>query len=304
MSEITLDSAKKLNINELKVELNKRGLSTIGKKDELYKRLIEMIGNASENDKAAATVKSVIDKDNLRCMIKEILNEEFTKQEEKITTLINGNFQTTMAELKKSQEDIKELKKEINDFKLSIQFTEDELNEKIENIEEKHNDISRRIDEINEYQIDPDYVYEKLVDLEDRSRRNNLRIYGVEETHNETWEKCEEHVEEIFREKLGLPNIRIERAHRVKRKRGDKSKKPRAIVCNLLSFKEKKVVLKKANKLKGTNIFIDEDYSAETMEYRKELWEEVKELRRQGNVAFLNYRSVVNKGMRRNDNVD
>ena len=33
-------------------------------------------------------------------MIKEILNEEFIKQEENITKLINGNVQTTMAELK------------------------------------------------------------------------------------------------------------------------------------------------------------------------------------------------------------
>ena len=36
----------------------------------------------------------------------------------------DGNFQTTMAELKKSQDDIKEIKIEINDFKASLQFTE------------------------------------------------------------------------------------------------------------------------------------------------------------------------------------
>ena len=31
-----------------------------------------------------------------------------------------------------------------------------------------------------------------------------------------------------------------------------------------------------ANKPKGTNIFIDKDYSFETMEYRKRLWDKVK----------------------------
>ena len=68
-------------------------------------------------------------------MIKEILNEEFTKQEGNITKLINGNFQTTMAELKKSQDDIKELKIEINDFKASLQFTENkEFRKKNESI--------------------------------------------------------------------------------------------------------------------------------------------------------------------------
>ena len=34
--------------------------------------------------------------------------------------------------------------------------------------------------------------------------------------------------------------------------------------------------MKNANKLKGTNIFIDEDYSLQTMEYRKKLWDKVK----------------------------
>ena len=54
---------------------------------------------------------------------------------------------------------------------------------------------------------------------------------------------------------------------------------------------------------KNTNIFMDEDFSPKTMEYHKQLWEEVKELHRKGNIAYLNYRTVVNKGMKR-DNSD
>ena len=71
----------------------------------------------------------------------------------------------------------------------------------------------------------------------------------------------------------------------------------------MLSFQENKLVMKNAKKLKNTNIFIDEDFSPEIMEYRKQLWEEVKELRKKGNIPYLNYRSVVNKGMKR-DNAD
>ena len=92
--------------------------------------------------------------------------------------------------------------------------------------------------------------------------------------------------------------------HHVKRGKNDKSARPRTIVCNLLSFKEKKLVMKNPKKkLKNANIFIDEDFCPETMEYCKQLWEEVNELRRKGNIAYLNYRSVVNKGMKR-DNAD
>ena len=41
----------------------------------------------------------------------------------------------------------------------------------------------------------------KLIDLEDRCRRNNVRIYGISESKYETWEKCEEKVGEVFLEK-------------------------------------------------------------------------------------------------------
>ena len=166
--------------------------------------------------------------------------------------------------------------------------------------------VCKQVDEIYEYQneIDPEYINNKLIDLEDRSRRNNLRIYGIMETNDESWEKCEEHADQVFSQKLGLKNIHIERAHHVKIKKGDKSKKPRPIVCNLLSLKDKKLILKNANKLKGTNIFIDEDYSFETMEHRKQLWDEVKYLRSQGNIAYRNYRSIVSKGKRKNINTN
>ena len=66
----------------------------------------------------------------------------------------------------------------------------------------------------------------------------------------------------------------------------------------MLSFREKRLALRKANKLKGANIFIDEDHSFETMQYRKKLWDVGKYLRSQGHIAYLNYRSIVNKGMK------
>ena len=84
------------NVAELKFELNKRGLSTHGKKRELSQRLIGVIeGNSNQKDNGNS-VNTRLSKKNLKCMIKEILNEEFAKKEENITKLINGNFQTTI----------------------------------------------------------------------------------------------------------------------------------------------------------------------------------------------------------------
>ena len=73
------------------------------KKRELSKRLIGVIEGKNVND--------LLSKENLKCMIKEILNVKFTTQEENITKLINANFQTNMAELKKSQDDNKRVEK-------------------------------------------------------------------------------------------------------------------------------------------------------------------------------------------------
>ena len=63
---------------------------------------------------------------------------------------------------------------------------------------------------------DPDYVEQKeLIDLEDRSRKNNLRVDCIIETSGETWEDYEEKLLQVFQEKLSLEcPIEIERAHR------------------------------------------------------------------------------------------
>ena len=58
----------------------------------------------------------------------------------------------------------------------------------------------------------------------------------------------------------------------------DKKTKPGTIVCKILSYKQKREVLKNAKKLQGTGIFINEDFCLETMQHRKKLWEEVKRL--------------------------
>ena len=52
-------------------------------------------------------------------------------------------------------------------------------------------------------------------------------------------------------------------------------------------------MLKNCRKLKGTNIFVNEDFSQETLEHRRELWNEVKRLRDEED--NLSYRSIVVK---------
>lgn len=68
---------------------------------------------------------------------------------------------------------------------------------------------------------------------------------------------------------------------------------PRKVTCRFFCFKDKQKILQNAKKLKNTVIYIYEDFSKDTMEIRKSLWEEVLNYLRRGKFAYLNYGSVV-----------
>ena len=137
-------------------------------------------------------------------------------------------------------------------------------------------------------------IRRKLVDLEDRSRRNNLRILGIKEDPRELWEECENKIYDLLEEKLetDTSNITIERAHRVGENSNDKE---RAIVVQFSFYKDKINILRTCKKLKRTNISIFEGFSQKTRQIRKEKWKEVIANRKQGNVSHLQFRSVICK---------
>ena len=98
---------------------------------------------------------------------------------------------------------------------------------------------------------DYNQLYEKLRDLGDRSTRYNIRTDGLDEYENERWEETEELLIETFSIHLGLENMKIERAHRVAE---PKVSTKRTSVSKLASYKDKRKILSKCNRLKGTGI--------------------------------------------------
>ena len=100
----------------------------------------------------------------------------------------------------------------------------------------------------------------------------------------------------MFAQKLKLDGFESERAHRVKRNNGDSNtNRPRTIVVKLLRFKDKAKIFQNANKLKGQNMFINNDFSKATLELRKDLMVELKRLRELGTIAYLNYTTIVSR---------
>ena len=78
----------------------------------------------------------------------ELLKSRFAKQQENISELINGNSEITLKEIRKPQQEIKDLRKEISEFKVSLEFTKNQLHNKMKKIQEKHESINNVIDEI------------------------------------------------------------------------------------------------------------------------------------------------------------
>ena len=93
----------------------------------------------------------------------------------------------------------------------------------------------------------------------------------------------------------------MKKAHRVRRREGVKfnsTNTPRTIVTKFLDYKEKEEVMRRRYKLKDTTYSVREDFSKETVEIRKKLWDQVKKLREDGKYAVIKYDKIVTRHFR------
>ena len=125
--------------------------------------------------------------------------------------------------------------------------------------------------------------------MEDRSRRDNLRVDEIPEYEEESWDDTKELYNDALREKLGVSKIQIERAHRVG------ANVTKLIVTKLSSYKSKQRVLNEARCQKREDIYVYEDFSKAIVAIRKESWEKVKALRQQGKYAILVYEKIYSR---------
>ena len=162
------------------------------------------------------------------------------------------------------------LKSEVSNLQKSCNFLSNEtsdLKNESKNLKEKHQN------ELKE-------VRDKTVDLEDRSRRDNLVFYGIEETNGED---CEQVVIDNILIKSGMfmkeevdKSVNIfERVHRLGPKKRDQQR-PRPIIAKLGSYKDKEKILQRSYKLKHSPFGIAEDFSKPTLQIRSELVSKAK----------------------------
>ena len=98
---------------------------------------------------------------------------------------------------------------------------------------------------------------ERVRSLEDCSRSSNIIIDGIPETNDESNERLQVDISKILSEKMKV-TPKISTCHRIGNKTPSRN---RPIIVKLSSQDDRNKCLRNAPKLKGTNIFINEDVS-------------------------------------------
>lgn len=91
--------------------------------------------------------------------------------------------------------------------------------------------------------------------IENQSQQRNIRTDGIKESSTKSWRATKETVKSSITGQLKLPDFpAVERAHRVGKPTltSPKSTKPRKVIVQFSSFKDKEKVLEAARKLKDS----------------------------------------------------
>ena len=141
-------------------------------------------------------------------------------------------------------------------------------------------------------------LVEKIDDLENRSRRNNLVFFGVPERDGRGEENCFETVIDLLQNFVGIEDVSkyIERCHRTPSYRNRSAElitKPRVIHVAFSSYVIKEKVRKasiekfKSMKYKDSKIFVNVDLSARVLQLRKNLMGQFMKLKKEGKKPFF-----------------
>ena len=230
---------------------------------------------------------------------------------------ITNFFNSTLERMDKKISDLTGenavLKNEVAELKKSLQFHTDQWEENFKTLDNLKNELLQNQKHQPQQQqpviSDLKEIKDKLNNLENRSRRNNLRIGGIIEEENESWSQSEKKLQEIIKDQLHFErDIEIERAHRSGKTMIERSRnKGITIIAKIINFKENQELLSeyKARKLWTKGLFINEDFSEDTMEKCKSLFQRAKELPEEGKFARVVYdRFIFRDSRSRLENVE
>ncbi|XP_062570261.1 uncharacterized protein LOC134232323 [Saccostrea cucullata] len=152
--------------------------------------------------------------------------------------------------------------KELKQLKDDSRKRDEELNSSVHTLKKKNVELQ-----------------ESITDLRSRSMRDNLVFCGIPEKRNEN---CEVVLRNFIKDKMKIYDyISFERVHRMG-KFEEFNTKPRNIVAKFSFFQDREYVRSQApRKLKGTHVWVNEQYPPEVEEQRKKLYPVIRQARKE-----------------------
>lgn len=188
---------------------------------------------------------------------------------------------------------IDDLAKQVYDFKVSLEMTQkdfDDFRNLCKSWSKTCTETKMDMDKFNNNWIS---VSDKMDYLEGQSKRHNLVVDGIKESENEKTSDSEMKVRKLLCEQLQLDHTKIEMDWAYRTGKSTSSERPRPIVVRFLRMKDKLAVLNKSKNLKGSGIYINEDFPEAIRQKRKELLPAMKAARERGDIAYLRYDKLI-----------
>jgi ribA/ribD-fused uncharacterized protein len=125
-------------------------------------------------------------------------------------------------------------------------------------------------------------LLEQTLRIETQSRRDNLKFDGIPESKGENCLKTLQDV--LTKMNIDCANMPIVRVHRI-RSYSPKQSSPRTLIVKFVNFADRERVWSKRSSLKGTNMWVCEDFPGEIEKRRKTLWPYFRAARAESGVS-------------------
>lgn len=228
------------------------------------------------------------------------------KKEDAVASNVN---EPIMAMLKATLEEHKtslsaEFKASVERFEAKLDNIQSTINSHNQRITSLENAVTASSDEVQDLTAKLTAVVDdnaklkaKLVDLEGRSRRNNVRVIGVPEDIE--WPRPTAFFSQLLVDVFGAGTFvtapELDRAHRTLTAKPASNARPRAVVLCFHNYQVRELVVRKARELRGklkykdAPIHIVEDYCPEVLEERSAYRGVMKDLYELGLKPQLRY---------------
>lgn len=155
------------------------------------------------------------------------------------------------------------------------------LDEKIKTLTEENHVLKTKVTNLEQ----------KLTNIDNEKRKNNLIFFGIEENGKTECELVDYIKELIIDAGVQINSQEINNVYRIGRPTNNKN---RPVVVSFTTLWKKHTIMKNKAGL-PTGTYIKEDFSKEILEQRKQLQSLVDEERKKGKIAFLKYNKIIIK---------